>query len=427
MTRPAVRVAALATATVLAATALTACGRSDDTGNTTPAGASTLSTDAASGKLTVWAMGTEGEALPDFVQDFVAENPDVDIEVVPIPWDAARDKFQTAIAADTTPDIAMMGTTWMAEFGDAFAPVPEGIDTSDFFEGSVDTTVLDGQAVGVPWYVDTRVLYYRTDIAAQAGWTEAPTTWDELKQMTADMQSTGGADYGMRLLASGNDAFQGSLWAPWSNGASLMNDEGTEWTLDTPEMVEAYEFYSSLFADGIVDAQADRTPGATEAEFVAGTVGSFIEGPFMMGSLEQLGGEEFSDLYATARIPVGTSSTSFAGGSNLVVFNESDNADSAWKLVDWLTDPEVQVEWYGVTGDLPSQQSAWDDPALADDEKLAVFGDQLTDTQSPPVNTAWVQVAAAADSILERIIVSGDSPSDALAELQSQATAIGVG
>jgi multiple sugar transport system substrate-binding protein len=168
MIRPAARVALV---TALALTALTACGRSDDTGSTGSTDASTLGSGEASGELSVWAMGTEGEALPDFVQDFVDANPDVDIEVVPIPWDAARDKFQTAIAAGTTPDVAMMGTTWMAEFGDAFAPVPDGIDTSDFFAGSVDTTELAGQAVGVPWYVDTRVLYYRTDLAEQAGWT----------------------------------------------------------------------------------------------------------------------------------------------------------------------------------------------------------------------------------------------------------------
>lgn len=423
MIRPAARVAVV---TALAVTALTACGRSDDTG-AGATDAATLSEGAASGELTVWAMGAEGEALPDFVQEFTDANPDVDIEVVPIPWDAARDKFQTAIAAGTTPDVAMMGTTWMAEFGDAFAAVPDAIDTSGIFEGSLGTAELDGTAIGVPWYVDTRVLYYRTDLAEQAGWTEAPATQEDLKQMAADMQAKAGADYGIRLQSAGNDSFQGSLWAPWSNGASLMNDDQTEWTLDTPEMVEAYDYYTSFFSDGVANASADRSAGAQEAEFVAGTTPMLIDGPFMMGQLATLGGEGFEDKYATARIPAGESSTSFAGGSNLVVFQDSDNADAAWKLVDWLTQPDVQVKWYDVTGDLPSQQSAWDDPSLADDQKLAVFGEQLEDTQAPPVNTAWVQVGAAADSVLERMTVSGEAPEDALAELQQQATSIGVG
>lgn len=424
MIRPAARVALTA---ALALTALAACGRADDTGGAASTDAATLTSGEATGDLTIWAMGAEGEALPDFVQAFTDANPDVDVEVVPIPWDAARDKFQTAIAAGTTPDLAMMGTTWMAEFGDAFAPVPDGIDTSDVFAGPLATTQLDGTAVGVPWYVDTRVLYYRTDLAEQAGWTEAPATQEELKQMAADLQEKAGADYGIRLQSAGNDSFQGSLWAAWSNGASLTNEDQTEWTLDTPEMVDSYEYYQSFFTDGVANASADRTPGAQEAEFVAGTTPMLIDGPFMMGQLETLGGEGFADKYATARIPAGESSTSFAGGSNLVVFQDSDNADSAWKLVDWLTQPEVQVEWYDITGDLPSQQSAWDDPALTEDAKLAVFGEQLEDTVAPPVTTTWVQVNAAADSVLERMTVSGLAPEEALADLQQQATSIGMG
>ncbi|RMI06606.1 extracellular solute-binding protein [Cellulomonas triticagri] len=425
MIRPAARVALV---TALAVTSLAACGRADDTGSGGGGTEAAELTDGpATGSLTVWAMGAEGEALPDFVADFEEANPEVDIEVVPIPWDAARDKFQTAIAAGTTPDLAMMGTTWMAEFGDAFAPVPDGIETGDFFEGPLATTELDGTSVGVPWYVDTRVLYYRTDLAEQAGWTEAPATQDDLKQMAADLQEKAGTDYGIRLQSAGNDSFQGSLWAAWSNGASLTDEDQTEWTLDTPEMVESYEYYQSFFTDGVANAQADRTPGAQEAEFVAGTTPMLIDGPFMMGQLETLGGEGFTDKYATARIPVGETSTSFAGGSNLVVFQDSANQDGAWKLIDWLSQPETQVAWYDVTGDLPSQQSAWDDATLADDAKLAVFGEQLEDTVAPPVTTTWVQVNAAADSVLERMTVSGEAPADALAELQQQASSIGMG
>ncbi len=58
--------------------------------------------------------GAEGEALPDFVKAFEDANPGVTVEVTAIPWDAAYSKIQTAIAGGTTPDIAMMGSTWMA-------------------------------------------------------------------------------------------------------------------------------------------------------------------------------------------------------------------------------------------------------------------------------------------------------------------------
>ena len=94
-------------------------------------------------------------------------------------------------------------------------------------------------------------------------------------------------------------------------------------------------------------------------------------------------------------LPKNKSATSLVGGSNLAVFKNSENRDAAWKLAKWLSQPDVQVKWYEATGDLPSVENAWDDPSLKDDEKLAVFGEQLKDTNSPPSVPTWTQVTAA--------------------------------
>lgn len=406
-----------------AAIALTGCGRTSDTGGQASE-ASTIGDAQAEGTLTMWAMGAEGEALPDFVAEFEEANPGVSVEVTPVPWDAAYSKFQTAIAGGNTPDLAMVGSTWMADFGDALQTVPTDLSTDGIFPGALDSTMIDDRATGVPWYVDTRVLYYRTDIAAQAGWTTAPTTWDELKQMAADMQAKGGAEYGMRLPA-GNDSFQGNLWMPWSNGVELEN--GSEWTLDTPEAVEAFEFYQSFYTDGVANPSADRSAGAQEADFVSGATPMLIDGPFLIGQLEELGGEGFSEKFTTAVLPAKESSTSFSGGANLAVFDTSDNATSAWKLVQWLTEPETQAAWYAATGDLPAVQEAWSDDALASSSTLAAFGTQLETAKSVPATTTWVQVAAAGDAMLEKIRLGQQTPAEGLTELQGTADSLGLG
>lgn len=406
-----------------AAIVLTGCGRTSDTGSGA-AEASTIGDAEAQGTLTMWAMGAEGEALPEFVKSFEEANPGVTVEVTPVPWDAAYSKFQTAIAGGNTPDLAMVGSTWMADFGDALQTVPTDLSTDGIFPGAIDSTMIDDRATGVPWYVDTRVLYYRTDIAAQAGWTTAPSTWDDLKKMAADMQSKGGADYGIRFPA-GNDSFQGNLWMPWSNGAEL--EDGAKWTLDTPETAEALDYYQSFYTDGIANPAADRSAGAQEADFVSGATPMLIDGPFLIGQLEELGGAGFSDKFSTAVLPKKESSTSFSGGANLAVFDNSDNAASAWKLVEWLTEPETQAAWYDATGDLPAVQAAWDADALASSETLAAFGTQLETAKSVPAVTTWVQVAAAGDAMLEKIRLGQQAPADGLSELQATADQLGLG
>ena len=72
-------------------------------------------------------------------------------------------------------------------------------------------------------------------------------------------------------------------------------------------------------------------------------------------------------------------------------------------------------------------KSAWQDPALTADEKLAVFGKQLEDAQAPPAIATWEQVAAAFDTEMEKVMKSGLDPAAALKAVQSKADSIGTG
>ena len=75
------------------------------------------------------------------------------------------------------------------------------------------------------------------------------------------------------------------------------------------------------------------------------------------------------------------------------MFKDSDNADAAWKYVQWLTEPETQQAFYDQVGDLPAVQDAWDTGELAEDPQLQVFGEQLETTEAPPAVPTWEQVA----------------------------------
>lgn len=418
---------AMVTAGLLAAVvALSACGRSSEKESAaTPESAAGIAQGPATGTITVWAQGAEGEKLPELVKEFEAANPGVKVEVTAIPWEAAHQKYQTAIAGGQTPDVAQMGTTWMGDFADAFDPVPSEIDTSGFFPGSVKSSQVGGTTVGVPWYVDTRVVFYRKDLAEKAGYTTFPTTQEDFKAMAKAMQEKAGAKWGIQLLAGGVDSFQSMLPFGWSRGGELMNAEGTEWTLDSQEWVDALTYYQSFFTDGIANPAPNMGAGAPESAFVDGSAPMMISGPYNIGNLEKAGGAGFAEKYAVATMPKEKSGTSFVGGSNLAVFKESKNRDAAWKLVQWLSEPETQVKWNKSTGDLPAVQAAWDDPSLSGDPKLATFGEQLKDTNSPPPVTTWTQVSAAADTQVEQVVKAGKDPAQALQELQNTAKSLG--
>jgi multiple sugar transport system substrate-binding protein len=416
----------MAVATIAAAAlTLTACGRGD-AGSTASETGKDVSAGKATGTITVWAMGAEGENLPKLAKEFEAANPGAKVNVTAIPWDAAYQKFTTAITAGTTPDAAMVGTTWMGEFAgnDALDPTPPSIDKSAFFDGAQKTTEVNGTSFGVPWYVETRLVYYRTDLAKKAGFDKAPTDWQGLKSMAKAMQTKAGAKYGMGFQAGGVGSWQSIMPFAWSDDADLTKDGGKAYNFDSPQVLEAVKYYQSYFNDGISDKAAPATP-TTEPDFKSGRVPMFVSGPWMMSAVEKVGVKK--DQYDVMPIPAKTKSSSFVGGSDLVVFKKSKQRDTAWKFVQWLSDPKTQVKWYQASTDLPAVKSAWQDPALTADKKLAVFGKQLETAQAPPSFPTWEQVVAGFDTEMEKVTKQGADPAAALKAVQQQADSIGTG
>lgn len=415
---------------VLAATSLvlTACGRSDS-GAGDQAQSEEVSSGEATGTIEVWAMGTEGEVLEEFSAAFEEANPEATVEVTAVPWESAHDKLAGAIASGETPDVSLVGTTWMGEFAEAggLMPTPENlVDEDDFFPGAWQSTEVGGTSYGVPWYVETRVLYYRTDLAAEAGWEEAPKTWEELKSFAQDLESKAGAEYGLNLQPGQTGSWQTMLPFAWSNGASLTDEDGAEYTIDSPEMAEALDYYTSFFDEGLSPTRL-LDPGELESGFAKGSFGAFVSGPWHAGLVEDAGVKPDQYAVATMPSPDGEQGSSFVGGGDLAVFQDSDNADSAWKYVQWLSEAETQQAFYEEVGDLPAVQSAWEAGELAEDEQLQVFGAQLETAVSPPAVPTWEQVAAAIDSLTEQAAKTDLSSEDAVAEMQAKAAAIGTG
>lgn len=413
----------------LAATwGLTACGRDSGGGSQENKEAAPVEEGPATGTLTMWAHGGPGKVLPELLKDFQAENPDVTVNVTPVPWDAAHNKYQTSIAGGTAPDVSQMGTTWMADFAYGLDPTPDSIDTSGFFEGSLQTTEVGGTRYGVPWFPDVQAIYYHKELMAKAGHDEFPDDWDGFQALAKDMQAKAGAKFGVWLQAGGTDSFQKVLPWPWSNGAMLVNDDESKWTVDTPEMIGGLEYYQSFFTDGIANKHPNPDSGSKEAALAAGEVPIFIGSPNSVKNVLDAAGDGFADKFGIATYPKKeTPGTSFLGGSNFVVFKDTRNRDAAWKLAQWLAKPEVQLKWYQISGNLPTVDAAWDDPALADDDKVAVFGEQLNDAQPPPALTTWAKLASEGDRQLEQIAVTGKDVATAMQELQTKADALGMG
>jgi multiple sugar transport system substrate-binding protein len=426
MTRLRTKRLQITTVGLVACLVLPACGR-DEGGGTTDVEAEEVAEGEATGEITVWALGAEGEQLEEIAADFETENPDASVTVTVIPFDTAHDKIATAIAGNETPDVSQVGTTWLPEFastGALDATPTDLIDPGRFFEGSWNTTDVDGTSFGAPWYTETRLIYYRQDLAEQAGVTPSD-GWsqEDLKAFAKAMQDKAGAKWGISLQPGGTGSWQTMMPFAWQRGAEVV--DGDQFTFNTPQMQEALDYYASFFSEGI--SPTDLAEGGLESGFINGEIGAFVSGPWHMGILADQGGPEFADKWALAPMPEEEAGTSFTGGSDLVVFKDSENRDTAWKFVEFLTQDPQQQKLYELVGSLPAVQSTWESGKLASDPLLQAFGAQLEDAKSAPAVATWEEVAAPLDDAIEQVSLGEASAEEALANAEQKANNIGFG
>lgn len=370
--------------------------------------------------LTVWAMGAEGQKLGEVAKKYEKKHPNVTVKITPIGWDTVHQKMVSAAAAGTLPDMAQMGSTNMGEF--AKMGVLEPVDTSvfhkkDFFPAAWDGNVVDGKAYGVPWYVDTRVLYYRTDLAKKAGVTKAPATWEDLKSLAKAYQQKAGTKWGISLQPGSTGVWQNWLPFLYSAGGTLLKDGKP--ALDSPQAVRSLKEYRSYFDQGLSDKHV--APGYDVVkDFGKDTVPMFFSGPWQVANINK----QFPDLkgkWKAVTVPADKSGTSFVGGSSLVTFHKSPHKAAAKAFEKYLTSAEQQADWFKRSTDLPANQAAWKRKPLAGDPSLKVFGEQLKAAKAVPALAKWEELATKLDSGIESVTQDKATPSKAARTMQSAA------
>jgi multiple sugar transport system substrate-binding protein len=380
-----------------------------------------------------WGLGREGEVVQALMPEFEHEHPGVHVRVQQIPWTAAHEKLLTAFVGRATPDVAQLGNTWVPEFValDALARLDSlvaqsgEIHASGYFPGVWATNVLDSALYGVPWYVDTRVIFYRKDLLARAGFPTFPTSWTDWTAAMRAVQAQNGAGRYAIYLATNE-------WPPptilgLQAGSPILKDGGRYGAFSDPSFRRAFQFYLSMYYAGFAPRLGINEVGNLYQEFGRGTFAMWITGPWNIGEFRRRLPARLQDTWATAPIPGpqgAASGVSLAGGSSLVLFRASRHAAAAWQLIEYLSRPEQQVRFYRLTGDLPARTEAWRDSVLARDAAAHAFWEQLQRVVPTPQVPEWELIATRLFEYAEQAIRAGVPVDTALARLDAEVNRI---
>lgn len=360
--------------------------------------------------LRFWAIGREGEVAGELAHDFMRSNPDIRVEVQKMPQTAAHEKLLTAYAGDALPDVCQVGNTWLAEFEalEALEPLDRFVASStfpvgDYFPAIFAANRIDGTLVGIPWYVDTRLLFYRTDLLRDAGFAAPPNSWSEWTDMLAAIkQMVGPRRYSVLLPI--NEYDQLVIFA-LQQPSELLRDNGRYGNFRGDDFRRALGFYYRMFEREWAPRMTNTQISNVWDEFANGYYAFYMSGPWNIAEFKKRMPERLKDDWMTAPVPGPNGpGVSSAGGSSLVIFRSSQRKEQAWRFIEYLSSVDTQRRFYEMTGDIPSRITTWETPELVQSPYARAFRAQLERVRSAPRVPEWERIAQEIRMAAERVV-----------------------
>jgi multiple sugar transport system substrate-binding protein len=393
---------------------------SEETGTTE--GAKVIDVNAmenASGEVTLCMGKDTGGDVTEAVKQFNAQDNGVTVKLLEFSTSADEQRAQFVQRQEAQSgecDVFSSDVIWTAEFASQkwlfdLTPYVETRE-DELIPATLETVNYDGKFWGMPQQTDAAFLYYRTDQVK-----EEPATWQEAYQ-----------------IASENDGivYQGApyegltcdfLELAFAAGGQVLNEDGTEAVIDSPENVEALTF----MVEGVKNGTAAR--GVTtymEEEsrryWESGKATLMRNWPYAY-ALGQKKGTAVAGKFKVMPFPEweGGGRAGILGGHNQVVSVYSDNPGGALRWIDYITGEENQKRQFLLASQSPTLKAIYDDPDVQKKYDFATeLRDAISQAKARPVSPVYPQISQAIYKNVNEALAGRTSPEEALKTAQSE-------
>jgi multiple sugar transport system substrate-binding protein len=334
-------------ACALALAALAGCGSSNDNGGG-GGGGDTASVDDGT-KITMWTRAATQAQSQRLVKAYNASHKNkVDLTIIP------TDNYQARVAAaaggKNLPDVFASDVIYAPNYTSKglYLDITDRIAALPFADklapAHMRLGTFEGKKYTVPHTLDLSVLFWNKKLYEKAGLDpdKPPTTLNELaEQATTIREKIGGDTYGTFFGGNCPGCFVFTFWpSVWAAGGQIMNEDGTQSTINDPNMAETFKIYGDLVRKGVVMPNAKTEQGPTWTGFFPkGKIGVMPMPSTTLGLMPK----DMDIGVAPIPGPDGGEST-FVGGDVVGISSTSKHADAAWDFVKWTVSDQAQVE-----------------------------------------------------------------------------------
>jgi multiple sugar transport system substrate-binding protein len=379
-----------------------------------PSPAAAISYAAGAPPVTIkfWFMPNGVNALQSMqaeAEEFHRLHPNITVQLRMLDWAAALTMISTAVGGGDAPDVTQLGTTWVGDLTKSGALQSFSQSEIDSFGGraafvpaSWTSTKLVGTdtVTAVPWFVDVRALFYRTDVLRRLGLDPAKAfaDWNAMERTLAAIQREG------KITPLGqpgkNDWNVVHNVTPfiWGAGGDLLAADGKTPTLATAEAFAGVDYYQRLMARFNKRDLLTKDSDAAMAAFSGGQTAVLMQGPDAVSRFRTATGRAgLRAGWSTAPLPAGPRGRyTFLGGSDLAIFARSAQRTAALEWVRFLTGAASQQRYaVRAAGIWPARLETVRAAALDTDPVYRAFAQSQDLGRQYPAVAAWGDIEAA--------------------------------
>ena len=391
--------------------------------------------------MSTWLAAEDGtkDIFAEMLNDFMAANPDVKVEVIALPFNQTKDQVLLAGGSGEAADVIMGNSQMMGAFNAAGLCAnlddllsPELV--ADIFPGYLSGTTYDGQIRAVSWAPHPIAMYFNIALFEKAGLDPQapPATWDEAIEAARKIAALGTDENGNVIYGLGiptakvtysANALNGLLYA---YGGRFLNDEGMPDIVNDGN-IAVFEMLKTLTDDKVI-------PSALEIKdlrglFATGQIGIMLDSDAGLTSMRAASGigTEFDEKISVAVSPVGTTgrSETVYTEHQLAVYEKSDKKEAAVRLVEYLVGPEAMVKYHQAVGTMSPRKSISSLPDMNETYFAEVFNKQSeTASPLPAANPMYDNAMNEMTKAMERVIIAGEDIRTVLEETQDIVSSI---
>ena len=395
------------------------------------------------GAVTIKVQGPGNETQYELDQKLAAEftaETGINVEVVRGP-DSTTDRlneYLVLLGNEVSEfDVYQIDVIWPGILADHMVNLNEALseEAATHFPAIIENNTVDGHLVGMPWYTDAGMLYYRTDLLEKYGFDGPPETWDELEEMAQTIQE------GER--SAGNEEFWGFVWQgnnyegltcdalEWQashGGGQIIEADGTI-NVNNPECIAAFE-RAAGWVDTISPPDITKYLEEDSREiWQAGNAAFMRNWPYAY-ALGNSDDSPIKDQFDVALLPDGGGGhAATLGGWQLAVSNYSDHQQAAIEFVKYMTSPEVQKQRSIEAAYAPTIPELYEDEEVVEANPYYstlqdVFFGEAVARPSSVSGEAYSEVSYLYFNAIHDILSGDVTASEALLALETNLTAL---